>query len=363
MKTRIIHTKLWKDTYFTELNSKEKLLFLYLISNEYVNICGAYEILDRLICFDTGLTSKELQEVKEKLQSDDKFVFVNGWVKIVNVDKYNNYRFSDRNEKAFNRELELIPEYIREIFGLEFTLEDYQKKHYAKSKKGYTHRLIAEKFLGRELKENEVVHHLDHNPQNNKPENLAVMDKEKHQLYHSGKIDINDTSMILVSNKSDTSTILVINNKSEIINNKLTKHNVSNKETSNEKPQQNKKSEMSLDDKAKWVIDTYNQIFGKRLKVYKSIKANLAYWLDAGYSANDIKKALEIAKYDDYWSDKITPIILLRQKNTRGEEVDYIGQFIAKDKQYRPTANHKKTGILEILAAKDVEKNKGGQDE
>lgn len=149
---------------------------------------------------------------------------------------------------------------------------------------------------------------------------------------------------------------LNLNNKLKTINN--------NKEIINNKSKEkNNNTEMSLDDKAKWVIETYNEIFGKRLKVFKSIKQNLAYWLDAGYSANDIKKALEIAKYDDYWHDKITPVILLRQKNTRGEDVDYIGQFIAKDKQYRPTAQRKKTGILEILARKEAEKQKGGQDE
>ena len=172
--------------------------------------------------------------------------------------------------------------------------------------------------------------------------------------------EVLDTLSIGYRSSIDTLSNNSSNNSS---NNLLTKRNVSNKETSNEKPQQNKKSEMSLDDKAKWVIDTYNQIFGKRLKVYKAIKANLAYWLDAGYSANDIKKALEIAKYDEYWSDKITPTILLRQKNTRGEEVDYIGSFLAKDTHYVPTSHKKKTGILEILAAKDAEKNKGGQDE
>lgn len=355
MKTRIIHTKLWQDSYFVELNNKEKLLFIYFISNEYVNICGAYEIQDRRICFDTDINSSDLTKIKTKFEKDGKFIFVDGWIKVNNIDKYNNYRFSERNEKAFNRELELIPEYVRGIFGLDFTLEDFKQKYYKKSKNGYEHRVIAEKLLGRKLAENEVVHHLDHNPENNSPTNLAVMDKIKHEQYHSGKIQLNDTNMILVSKK----LILAINHKSEIINNNKeiinNKSNVNNNET--------KSGELTIDQKAKWVIDTYNAIFGKRLKVFKSIKQNLAYWLDAGYSANDIKKALEIAKYDDYWHDKITPVILLRQKNTRGEDVDYIGQFIAKDKQYRPTAQRKKTGILEILAAKEAAKNKGGQDE
>ena len=36
MKTRIVHTKIWQDDYFVNLSFQEKVLFLYLISNEYI---------------------------------------------------------------------------------------------------------------------------------------------------------------------------------------------------------------------------------------------------------------------------------------------------------------------------------------
>lgn len=216
MKTRIVHTKLWDDTYFSELNTTEKLFFIYLITNESVNISGAYELQSRRISFDTGIGVKEIEKIKIKFQQDERFIFIDSWIKIINVDKYNNYRFSEKNEKAYNRELELIPSYVRQIFNLSFTLEDYEKKNYIKKGNTYEHRLIAEKLLKRKLAENEVVHHLDKNPENNNPLNLAVMDKTKHQQYHLGEIDLSDTNMILVSEN----LILGINHKSEIINHK-----------------------------------------------------------------------------------------------------------------------------------------------
>lgn len=42
------------------------------------------------------------------------------------------------------------------------------------------HRLIAEQVIGRRLKQNEVVHHVDGDTLNNSPENLQVLPKKVH---------------------------------------------------------------------------------------------------------------------------------------------------------------------------------------
>lgn len=46
------------------------------------------------------------------------------------------------------------------------------------------HRLIAEKTLGRKLKRNEVVHHIDLNPSNNARSNLLICSSEYHNWLH-----------------------------------------------------------------------------------------------------------------------------------------------------------------------------------
>lgn len=48
----------------------------------------------------------------------------------------------------------------------------------------FEHILIAEKVLGRYLKDGEVVHHLDGNRTNNANNNLVITDYKTHQLYH-----------------------------------------------------------------------------------------------------------------------------------------------------------------------------------
>lgn len=48
----------------------------------------------------------------------------------------------------------------------------------------YEHILVAEKYLGRNLNNNEVVHHLDLDRSNNRKENLLVLEKSQHGKLH-----------------------------------------------------------------------------------------------------------------------------------------------------------------------------------
>lgn len=111
MKTRIVHTRFWKDEYVSNLTAKEKLLFLYLLTNECVNMCGIYELPDKYICVDLGLTLAELEKAKEKFQTDKRFYFDRGWIKIFRHEKYNSYG-KGMQEKALAKEKESVPDFM-----------------------------------------------------------------------------------------------------------------------------------------------------------------------------------------------------------------------------------------------------------
>ncbi len=111
MKTRIIQTKIWKDLYFASLQQDEKLLFLYLLTNERINLSGIYELTDREILFDTGIKEEDLKKNKKKFSTDNKIHFINGWVKVINHDKYNSYT-GEKNDLAKDRELSFVPKYV-----------------------------------------------------------------------------------------------------------------------------------------------------------------------------------------------------------------------------------------------------------
>ena len=50
------------------------------------------------------------------------------------------------------------------------------------------HRAIMEELLGRPLRSNEVVHHIDGDKHNNEPSNLMVVSREEHARIHSEDI-------------------------------------------------------------------------------------------------------------------------------------------------------------------------------
>lgn len=113
MKTRVIHTQFWKDSYIMELNHKEKMVFVYLLTNENINMCGVYELPDKVICLYLDLTNEELQDIKLRFMQDGKFYFKNGWIKVMNHEKFNSYG-KGMQEKALEKELSMIPDFMRD---------------------------------------------------------------------------------------------------------------------------------------------------------------------------------------------------------------------------------------------------------
>jgi hypothetical protein len=85
---RQIHTQIWRDNWFLELKPDEKLLFIYLFSNDSSNLAGIYEIHESIIALETGLRLSRIREILAKLEASNKVHYGNGIVWIVNMRKY-----------------------------------------------------------------------------------------------------------------------------------------------------------------------------------------------------------------------------------------------------------------------------------
>jgi hypothetical protein len=85
---RQIHTQIWRDNWFLELKPDEKLLFIYLFSNDNSNLAGIYEIHESIIALETGLRPSRIREILVKLEASNKVHYGDGVVWIVNMRKY-----------------------------------------------------------------------------------------------------------------------------------------------------------------------------------------------------------------------------------------------------------------------------------
>ena len=91
MKTRMLYTKVWQDSYFASLIPIESYLFLYFLLNDYVTVLHLYECPDRTILHETRVTTGELAVAKDKFQKADKIYFYKDWIYLKNADRYEQY--------------------------------------------------------------------------------------------------------------------------------------------------------------------------------------------------------------------------------------------------------------------------------
>jgi len=113
-KNRYVNTKFWSDTYISNLDPLEKLLFLYFITNQYTNICGFYEIPLRQIALDTGIDKENLEKVLlPRLAKAKKIYYLDGWICVRNCLKHQNLNNS-KIMAGIKQEIAQIPQEILE---------------------------------------------------------------------------------------------------------------------------------------------------------------------------------------------------------------------------------------------------------
>jgi hypothetical protein len=111
MAGRYINTSFWKDSYIVDLETDEKLLFLYLLTNHQTNIAGIYELSIREMAFDTDIDKKRIEIILAKFIKDKKLVYINGWVALNNWIKH-----QSKNPKVvtgIHRIVENLPDWLQ----------------------------------------------------------------------------------------------------------------------------------------------------------------------------------------------------------------------------------------------------------
>jgi hypothetical protein len=107
---RNIHTRIWKDNWFSELETDEKLLFIYLFSNERASVCGMYELPMKYIVFETGISADRVSEILNRFSAAGKVYYQNGIVWVVNLKRYNDSGESVKVRIRAAKDLDSIPD-------------------------------------------------------------------------------------------------------------------------------------------------------------------------------------------------------------------------------------------------------------
>jgi len=85
-KQRYVNTRFWNDTYVSSLDPIEKLLFIYLLTNEHTNISGVYELPFKIMAVETGIDESMFKKIMPRLK--DRIRYVDGYIIIKNFLKH-----------------------------------------------------------------------------------------------------------------------------------------------------------------------------------------------------------------------------------------------------------------------------------
>jgi phage replication O-like protein O len=96
----------------------------------------------------------------------------------------------------------------------------------------------------------------------------------------------------------------------------ITKDNITDREAS-----------QNLLGKVSSVLEFWNTTYRTAYKSAEPLLKNAEYWFGT-YSLEEVQAAIGNIQHDTFWKDKMTPTMLFRRRNPRGEDVDYIGTFL-----------------------------------
>lgn len=97
---RQIHTKMWKDPWFIDLDADYKLLFIYLFSNERAVLTGLYDISLKVVAFETGISMDRVISGLQAFKEASKAFYDEGWIWVPNLVLYNAGNISSKKVRA-----------------------------------------------------------------------------------------------------------------------------------------------------------------------------------------------------------------------------------------------------------------------
>lgn len=129
MKTRILHTSVYKEDFMEQAPKDVRWFYHFLLSNDKIGLTGIYKIRLSEVLEDTALTEDEIKEAKAYLQENKKAFFYNNWVYVTNTEKFNKYSTGGKTALGYAREYYAVPADVIEYFLSQYE-DSYLTKEY-----------------------------------------------------------------------------------------------------------------------------------------------------------------------------------------------------------------------------------------
>ena len=125
---RYISSSFWSDDWVDSLTGLEKLLYMYLLTNECTSICGVYKITIKRIKDDTGIPREEVMRMlnifakAKKAFYFEEYIILPKWLKHQNIN-------SPKVKLGTERSLRALPEniinFLREENHFYYNIDDF----------------------------------------------------------------------------------------------------------------------------------------------------------------------------------------------------------------------------------------------
>ena len=113
---------MWRDSWFENLSTNGKLLWVWLLTNEYTNMAGIYEVSARRIASDAMIDEQDVNELLAQFENDDKLLFEHNHVILINFSKHQKL-----NTNQIKGAISIIEELPEKVANLQ-TVHDILKK-------------------------------------------------------------------------------------------------------------------------------------------------------------------------------------------------------------------------------------------
>lgn len=110
---RYINSKMWRDTFFEELTTEQKLIWIWLLTNDNTNMAGIYEISLKRMAFEIDLDKSVISQAIDVFTNAKKVVFYENYIVLCNFIKHQ--KLNPNQLKSAINIIDDLPQNVRSL--------------------------------------------------------------------------------------------------------------------------------------------------------------------------------------------------------------------------------------------------------